>query len=86
MSLEEEESQVGTLQVIVVAGALAKNSNSKLNIVNKKVSKFFFPSDVILDPTPLAHQMMLNFAIIHGSNLYWDDLAKHLHNIRHRNR
>jgi hypothetical protein len=64
MSLEEEESQVGTLQVIVVAGALAKNSNSKLNIVNKKVSKFFFPSDVILDPTPLAHQMMLKMFLI----------------------
>ncbi|RHN73593.1 putative chitinase [Medicago truncatula] len=28
----------------------------------------------------------IDFAIIYGSNLYWDDLVKHLHNIRHRNR
>jgi len=28
----------------------------------------------------------IDFAIIDGSNLYWDDLVKHLHDIRHRNR
>jgi chitinase len=54
----------------------------------KNVSDYLYTNFLSGQSGPLGSVTLdgINFAIIHGSNLYWDDLAKHLHNIRHRNR